>query len=467
MSVEEQADTVLSLLNVSRVYPRDISDTPSAMLREMFLPRTLLKHAGPEEFFALRGINLELKKGQKLGVIGAHRSGKTTLAGVVSGVLLPTDGRVIAHGSRLLISRPTAGFKPTLTVFENLAFRATLTGLCGRDLIEIIDITLSRCGVSHAESKTPIGNLSPYIVKQLGMTLLLEMPADILIIDELSGAGAGGARWETRGRLQERIELGTALILSEDTSFLEDVTNELVLLYGGRLYGPFEITEAIELFNQLPEEDSVLRNEICDYDPLTPPSTKSESHGDASMALQLDDDLIISDHSEQENEIEGEETREYNQKSGQKRKKNAYLPWEILKIKVDGEEFKHSQSSLLRWQDSTINVCVEMTAIWEHEFSGGIFLLHGGNSGLNVAHAVFKCPNVLVRANEKAILKFDFKVTNSREYFYGVSFYPVFNIIQTSKENRIKILIFGVSLKHLTRNAEAMTINNSSFVLRH
>ncbi len=249
-----ETDIVLELDQVSRLYPRDISDTPSAILREMLLPRRLLNKPGPGSFFALSDITLRLRKGQKLGVIGAHRSGKTSLAGIASGILLPTSGNVSAQGTRLLISRPTAGFKPTLTLIENLRLRASLAGLRSELLDAVLDRTLSRCGVDGVDAQIPIGNLSPYVVKQLGLTLLLELPADILVVDEISSAGVGDARWRTRVLLQEKIDASTALVISSDFSFIREVVEEAVLLHHGKVSGPFSVESALDYYSRLPDE---------------------------------------------------------------------------------------------------------------------------------------------------------------------------------------------------------------------
>lgn len=415
-------DTVLSLQNVSRAYPRDISDTPSAMLREMFLPRALLKHAGPEEFFALRDINLNLKKGQKLGIVGAHRSGKSTLAGIASGVLLPTAGRVTAHGSRLLISRPTAGFKPTLTIMENLAFRAALAGLCGRELTEIIDIALSRCGVSHVEAKTPIGNISPYLVKQLGMTLLLEMPADILIVDELSGVGVGGARWETRGNLLRRIENGTALTISADPAFLEEATEECLLLFNGELSGPFKTSDAIAKYNSIidetdEEQASLGRSRI---DPL------SFVDEDSGLPTELVENESMNSAAE---------------------KRNLKMEWQpiarIVNIFVDDTPYNHNKVSLIRKAGDSLNIKVDILFAKSTDSCGYALALHP-ESGNQMADTTINWPSRSFQRGHIYSLYFNFLIPDVPNNSYGVSITPNENHDCLYPKNRLKVLKFGL-----------------------
>lgn len=428
----DETEIVLALDQVSRLYPRDISDTPSAILREMLLPRRLLNTPGPDSFFALRDVSLRLRKGQKLGVIGAHRSGKTSLAGIASGVLQPTSGNVSAHGSRLLISRPTAGFKPTLTSIENLRLRASLAGLHGKRLDAVLDRTLSRCGVDGADARIPMGNLSPYVVKQLGLTLLLELPADILVVDEISSAGIGDARWLTRGLLHEKIDASTALVISSDFSFIQEVVEEAVLLHQGKLYGPFSVENALDYYSRLPDE-SVPFGDIAN-DPSI--EEDHDSYG------EVDDDGI---------------------KLQQRKSKFFHPPtWKVLRIDIDGSEFKHTHYSLIRHPGESVNVEVEMISSCKQIYSGGVFVLHGGSSGLEVGHYFIKAADMWIEAQQKYLLRFTLRIPDWQEDFYGLTFCPQDQERNFPLDYRMKILILGVAQKHSRVTSRELEIHNYS-----
>lgn len=447
-------DIALIFDNVSRAYPRDISDMPSAILREMFFPRSLLKTPTPDSFFALRDINLRLFKGQKLGVIGAHRSGKTTLAGVASGVLQPTGGSVEAKGTRLLISRPTAGFKPTLTSIENLGMRASLAGLHGEMLDALLDKTFFRCGVGHVEARTPMGNLSPHIVKQLGLTLLLELQADILVIDEISSAGFGDARWSTRGLLKEKIDSSTALVISSDLNFIQEVAEEVMLLHRGQLYGPFSFEQAIHHFNAMPDESVDCNLSDSTYDPRHPPISSSNGSRFLHNGQSIDDDSAI-----YKDAVDDGDTILNPQMS--MRSNNA--PWKVLCIEVDGEEFRHAQLSLIRPPGITVAVVVEMVALYNQPFEGGLFVLHGGSSGLEVGKYLYSCVSTDIEAYQEHILCFDLVMPNWAEDFYGLTFCPQYKGKYFPLEHRLKILIVGAGRKHAAANDRIPYINVNSF----
>lgn len=450
------ADIVLELDQVSRLFPRDISDTPSAVLREMLLPRKLLNTPRSDSVFVLRGVSIRLRKGQKLGVIGAHRSGRTTLAGIASGILQPTSGSVLAQGSRLLISRPTAGFKPTLTSIENLRLRASLAGLHGERLDAVLNRTLSRCGVDIADARIPMGNLSSYVVKQLALTLLLEIPADILVVDEVSNAGIGDARWQTRGGLQEKIGASTALVVSSDFSFMQEVAEEAVLLHRGKLYGPFGVEKAIDHFNELPEEGYTPEADMALYDPFTPPRSSDKSastfingssNGDAFDGFSGSG---LTDEDDQEDFAV----------QGKSEIKKMWSPVaELVKISVDGVPYSHAKLSLIRNPFDVLNF--ELTLLFKKScvVSGFTFCLH---PEFGEELALTKVPLPQTRFLEKftSTLSLSIEIPDIPKNSYGLSITPIEDGRREALKDRMKVLKFGISGKAADHNAMAMKISN-------
>lgn len=438
----EDIDIALDLDQVSRLYPRDISDAPSAILREMLLPSWLLSVPGPTSFFALRDISLRLRKGQKLGVIGTHRSGKTSLAGIASGVLRPTGGSVTAPGSRLLISRPTAGFKPTLTSLENLRLRARLAGLHGELLDAVLNRTLSHCGMDYAEAQTPMGNLSPHLVKQLGLTLLLGLPADILVVDEISSAGAGDARWVTRGLLQEKIDSSTALVISSDFNFIQEVAEESALLHHGRLYGPFSVEQAIEHFNKLPEEDFTPATITTEYDPLTPPKASDFSSGKI---------IIGSSNDSAFDELNGTSLDEDAQEEGPAKSKleikKLWTPIaELIKISVDGDSYSHTKYSLIRNTSDTLNLELVLLFKKDCTLSDFTFCLHP-EFGEELAQTRVPLSQKVFLDRTVYTFNLNLEIPDIPANSYGLSVTPVEAGNKEALKDRIKVLKFGIGGK--------------------
>ncbi len=438
---------MLRLQAVSRAYPRDIADAPMAILREMFLPTARIGADDPRVFLALREIDLCLARGQRLGVLGVHRSGKSSLAGIASGVLAPTGGRVLARAQRLLLSRPTAGFKPTLTALENLRLRAMLGGMRGRALEAALETTLERCGVARAQASRPVGNLSAHVVKQLALVLLLQVPAEILVVDDVTGAGIGDARWETRHLLQQRIRAATALVVGADAAFLQDVLEHAVLLHGGRLYGPFPLDQAFEHFSRLPDEGA---EPEARYDPMRPPCVRAGAQRGPEQAF--DDGLY--------DEVEEADAQPEIADDAQPPAppKRAGGDWRLVRIEVDGEEFVHARASLIRRPGQSMRVRLDVEAERDARFAGGRFVLYGGGSGLELGHHVCAIDALDLARGQRGRLCFDLTVPDWQEDFYGLAFSP-----GEGRQQLLKILIVGTAQRHPRNPPRVLGIGVSRF----
>src|SRR3990167_3803963 len=90
------------------------------------LIENILSRKNDEEFWALKNINLEIKKGEKLGIIGPNGSGKTTLLEIIAGITIPTKGKVVTKGKIVSLIELQAGFHPELTGEENIFLNGML-----------------------------------------------------------------------------------------------------------------------------------------------------------------------------------------------------------------------------------------------------------------------------------------------------------------------------------------------------
>lgn len=450
-----ETNIVLELDKVSRLYPRDISDTSSAVLREMLLPRRLVGKPGPDYVFALFNVNLRLHAHQKLGVIGTHRSGKTNLAGIASGLLQPTSGNVSAPGSRLLISRPSAGFKPTLTLIENLRLRASLAGLRGDGLEAVLDRTLSLSGLSPTKARLPVGNLSPYIVKQLGLILLLSLDADTLIVDEISSAGAGDARWVTRGLMLEKIQSNAAIVISSDLRFIQEVAKQAVLLHEGRLYGPFSVEQAIDHFKELPKEGFSSVTNLGNYDPLIPPKSSVLSAAAFSNSPQ-DSDLF--DGLSDLDVGEGNDEESFPSR-GKLEIKRMWSPLaRLVEISVDGSPYSRSRYSLIRGTQDTLNL--ELTIIFKKNcfVSDFIFCLHP-ELGEEVARTRVPVRQQEFTDGSTYTLLFSIEIPELPVNSYRLSITPIESNSPEAITDRMKVLKFGLLGKRSGHNRITMKIS--------
>ena len=165
-----------------------------------------------EQLWALRGVDLEVRAGERVGVIGRNGAGKSTLLKVISGVLKPTRGRVETAGHLAPILELGTGFDHELTGLENVYLNALLLG---RTRSEIEERAADIVAFSELGDfiRSPIRNYSSGMLARLGFSIATAWVPDVLILDEVLAVGDAHFIAKCRHRLAELRARGTALLL--------------------------------------------------------------------------------------------------------------------------------------------------------------------------------------------------------------------------------------------------------------
>lgn len=141
-----------------------------------------------EEFYALKNINLEIKPGEFLGIIGRNGMGKSTLLKIIAGILHPTSGDVSVNGKISPFLELGVGFNPELTARENIFLYSSILGLSRR---EVIDKFSHIVAFSELERfiDSPLKNFSSGMQVRLAFSVAIESDAPILLVDEVLAVG--------------------------------------------------------------------------------------------------------------------------------------------------------------------------------------------------------------------------------------------------------------------------------------
>ena len=225
-------ETMIEVKNVSMVF--NLATERVDTLKEYVLK--LAKHQlMVQKFYALRDINLEVKRGDSVALIGVNGSGKSTLLKVIAGVLHPTTGSVQVHGSIAPMIELGAGFDPELTARENIFLNGAVLGH-GRKFMEahfqsIVDFAELRDFVD-----VPVKNFSSGMVARLGFAIATEIKADVLIVDEVLSVGDFRFQEKCKKRMEEMMSGGTTLLfVSHSTEQVRQLCQKAVWLKKGNI----------------------------------------------------------------------------------------------------------------------------------------------------------------------------------------------------------------------------------------
>lgn len=222
-------ETAISVEDASKVYY--LFESPTERLIS-----TLLKNnpRGRKEVHALAHVNLVVKKGETLAIIGRNGSGKSTLLQIICGILKPTHGRIHTHGRIAALLELGAGFNPEFTGRENVYLSAAIYGLT-RDKIDArLNAILDFSEIGEYIDQ-PVKTYSSGMFVRLAFSIIAHLEADILVIDEALAVGDIYFTQKCMRFLREFKKHGTLLFVSHDTSSVINLCDRAAWLEKGRL----------------------------------------------------------------------------------------------------------------------------------------------------------------------------------------------------------------------------------------
>jgi ABC-type polysaccharide/polyol phosphate transport system ATPase subunit len=188
-----------------------------------------------EIFTALHNINLEIPKGQKVGIIGPNGSGKTTLLKLISKVTAPTVGRVTTRGRVVSLIDLEAGFHPDLTGEENVYLNGMFVGMKRKEVEKQYQSIVDFAEIGSFID-APLFTYSTGMKLRLGFAVAIHADPDILILDEGISTGDQGFRKKLETRLEDFFQQNkTILIVTHWTHFLKANCHRILWLDSGKI----------------------------------------------------------------------------------------------------------------------------------------------------------------------------------------------------------------------------------------
>lgn len=165
-----------------------------------------------QEFWALRGVSLEVRRGECVAVIGRNGSGKSTLLQIIAGTVAPTSGSAGVDGRVAALLELGSGFNPEFTGLENVFLNASLLGISRGEVEQKLDAILSFADIGEFVHQ-PVKTYSSGMTVRLAFAVQAQVDPDVLIVDE--ALAVGDARFQAKcfARLKALRERGTSILL--------------------------------------------------------------------------------------------------------------------------------------------------------------------------------------------------------------------------------------------------------------
>jgi lipopolysaccharide transport system ATP-binding protein len=241
------SETLVKVENVSKKFCRDLKRSLWYGMKD--LGNELLGRSSnndgelrKDEFWAVKDVSFELKRGECLGLIGRNGAGKTTILRMLNGLIKPDKGRIEMYGRVGAMIALGAGFNPILTGRENIYVNASILGLDQAEIDAKFDEIVDFAELGEFID-TPVQSYSSGMQVRLGFAVTTALNPDILIIDEVLAVGDMGFRakcYDIIGRLSRKAAI---IFVSHSMPIVGRICNKAILMNNGKelISGPPEV----------------------------------------------------------------------------------------------------------------------------------------------------------------------------------------------------------------------------------
>ena len=226
-----------------------------------------------EEFFALKNVNLTIKKGERVGLIGRNGAGKSTLLKLVTGNFAQTSGQVIVNGKVQALMNTGLGFHPEFTGMENIKASLLYNGLSKQDFNRAIDDIVDFVELGKFIDQ-PLKTYSLGMQTRLFFAVATAIQPEILIVDEVLGAGDTYFSAKSADRMKKLTNSGcTLLLVSHSTAQVLQFCDKAVWLECGRVVmegKSIDVVKAYEEYSKKLELESFSKSEPAQIESASP-----------------------------------------------------------------------------------------------------------------------------------------------------------------------------------------------------
>lgn len=240
------ANNAIEVKNLTKIYK--LYEKSSDRVREALHLTRRVRHT---EHYALRNVDIAIRKGETVGIIGTNGSGKSTILKIITGVLNPTSGEVKVDGRISALLELGAGFNMEYTGLENIYLNGTMMGFSEKEIDAKLQDILDFADIGDFVNQ-PVKTYSSGMFVRLAFAVAINIEPEILIVDEALSVGDVFFQAKCYHKFDEFKEMGkTILFVSHDLSSIARYCDRVVLLNQGRKLGEGSPKEMIDIYKQV------------------------------------------------------------------------------------------------------------------------------------------------------------------------------------------------------------------------
>ena len=216
---------------------------------DMLQGKAIIEGDEVEAFWALKDINVEIKQGERIGIIGGNGAGKSTLLKILSRITEPTKGRVVINGRVASLLEVGTGFHPELTGRDNIFLNGAILGMGQKEIRRKFDEIVDFSEVGKFLD-TPVKRYSSGMYVRLAFAVAAHLEPEILVIDEVLAVGDAKFQKKCLGKIEDMSgkEGRTVIFVSHNMAAIQSVCQKSILLKNGQVNFLGSSDEAVQHF---------------------------------------------------------------------------------------------------------------------------------------------------------------------------------------------------------------------------
>ena len=214
------------------------------------------KEKGRTTFRALESVDLEIRRGQILGIIGPNGAGKSTILRIMAGIYHADQGTVRTRGRCVLLAGIGTGFQSNLSGRENIRLNGSIMGLNHSELAAKMDDIIAFSEI-EAHIDQPIRTYSMGMKARLGFAIAAHLEPEILLIDEVMAVGDAAFQKKCKERIREMVSGDTTVVIvSHNMNTVKTFCDRAICIHEGVMHTSGQgVDEAIEAYHQILSEE--------------------------------------------------------------------------------------------------------------------------------------------------------------------------------------------------------------------
>ena len=291
-----EGEIAIALKNVSKCFKR--YEHPGDRLKELLFPGK----SRAQEFWALRDINLEVAKGETLGIVGRNGSGKSTLLQIIAGTLTPNTGEVKVNGRISALLELGSGFNPEFTGRQNVFFNGRLLGLKQEEIAAKFDEIAAFADIGDFIEQ-PVKTYSSGMFVRLAFAVAIHVDPEILVVDEALSVGDGVFVHRCMARIKSFQDSGgTILFVSHDMGAVNRLCSRCIWINQSQIVeqgSPSEVSKSYQSWIYEQINDNYRKNSSkAEQEPVLEQQKERKNQTNNSQNI-----IVVEDKAQEQNAI--------------------------------------------------------------------------------------------------------------------------------------------------------------------